>query len=55
MLSGSLLNFVLYLVWLGKLFLFQTFDELDGVKDKETDVRRICLLLEGENRKENIW
>jgi len=40
--------------WLGKWFLFQTFEELDGVKDKETEVRQICLLLEGENREENI-
>jgi hypothetical protein len=37
------------LVWLGEWFLFQTFDKLDGVKDKETEVQQIRQLLDDEN------
>jgi hypothetical protein len=31
--------------WLGKWFLFQTFEELDGIKDKESEVRQIRQLI----------
>lgn len=51
MLTGFNFNFVLYVVWLGKWFLFQTFEELDGIKDKELEVRRIRQLLD-EGQKE---
>jgi hypothetical protein len=34
------------LVWLGKWFLFQTFDELDKVKDKDFDEQQIHQLFE---------
>jgi hypothetical protein len=38
--------------WLGKLFLFQTFEELDSVKDKETEVRQIRQLLDQGQKEE---
>ena len=36
----------MYKVWLGKWFLFQTFEELDSVKDKESEVQQIRQLME---------
>jgi hypothetical protein len=38
------------LVWLGKLFLFQTFEELDSVKDKEAEVQQIRQLLDNDQQ-----
>lgn len=32
-------------VWLGKWFLFQTFDELDSVRDKESNIQQTRHLL----------
>jgi len=32
---------ICYFFWLGKWFLFQTFEELDSVKDKEAEVLQI--------------
>jgi hypothetical protein len=40
------------LVWLGKLFLFQTFEELDSIKDKETEVLQIRQLLDNDQQEE---
>ena len=37
-------------IWLGKWFLFQTFEELDSVKDKEPDVKEIHELLDDFGR-----
>jgi hypothetical protein len=41
--TGSSIN-----SWLGKWFLFQTFEELDSVKDKELEVQQIRELLEAD-------
>jgi hypothetical protein len=38
------------LYWLGKLFLFQTFDELDRVKDKEAEVLQIRQLIDNDQK-----
>lgn len=40
-----LINFYNY-VWLGKWFLFQTFEELDSVKDKEYDAQQTRQLID---------
>jgi hypothetical protein len=42
------------MAWLGKLFLFQTFEELDSIKDKQAEVRQIRQLLDENNGDENI-
>jgi hypothetical protein len=36
----------LYKIWLGILDMFQTFDDLESVKDKPADIRAIRELLE---------
>jgi len=38
--------FIKFETWLGKWFLFQTFEELDSVKDKKVEIQQICKLLE---------
>ena len=40
--------------WLGKLFLFQTFEELDSVKDKEAEVQQIRQLLDEGHKEEQV-
>ena len=41
---------ICYFSWLGKWFLFQTFEGLDRVKDKGTEALQIRQLLDEENR-----
>jgi hypothetical protein len=36
--------------WLGKLFLFQTFEELDSIKDKEAEIQQIHQLLDNDQQ-----
>lgn len=44
--SRNLVYLCWCLVWLGKWFIFQTFEELDCVKDKEDDAQQTSQLLE---------
>ncbi len=45
---------VLYNNWLGKLFLFQTFEELDSIKDKEAEIQQIRQLLDEGQKEEQL-
>jgi len=44
--SRNLVYLCWCLVWLGKWFLFQTFEELDSVKDKEYDAQQTRQLID---------
>ena len=41
-----------YSIWLGKWFLFQTFEELDSIKDKDSEVQQIRQLLDHDQKEE---
>jgi len=40
------------MTWLGIVDMFQTFEDLESIKDKRADVKAICKLLDGESRKD---
>ena len=47
--SKKALESALRSIWLGKWFLFQTFQELDSVKNKEVEAQQIRQLFESSN------
>lgn len=49
--SKKALESALIAIWLGKWLLFQTFEELDNAKDKQSEVLQVRQLLD-ENQKE---
>jgi hypothetical protein len=43
---------ILYNFWLGLVDIFQTFEDLESVKDKQADIKAVRKLLDGEKPKE---
>ena len=43
---------ILYNFWLGLVDIFQTFEGLESVKDKQADIKAVRKLLDGEKPKE---
>jgi hypothetical protein len=39
--------------WLGLVDIFQTFEDLESVKDKQADIKAVRKLLDGEKPKES--